>query len=67
MNIIIIGATSGIGKALYEKYAADGNHNLSAKLKSNRQNGQPGGHIDVRYNGYYGHMYKEFKTNVGFY
>jgi short-subunit dehydrogenase len=26
MNIIIIGATSGIGKALYEKYAADGNH-----------------------------------------
>ena len=32
MNIIIIGATSGIGKALYEKYAADGNHNLSAKL-----------------------------------
>ena len=25
MNIIIIGATSGIGKALYEKYAADGN------------------------------------------
>jgi len=36
MNIIIIGATSGIGKALYEKYAADGNHNLSAKLKSNR-------------------------------
>ena len=26
MNIIIIGATSGIGKALYEKYAADGKH-----------------------------------------
>ncbi len=25
MNIIIIGATSGIGKALYEKYAIDGN------------------------------------------
>ncbi len=25
MNIIIIGATSGIGKALYEKYATDGN------------------------------------------
>lgn len=25
MNIIIIGATSGIGKALFEKYAADGN------------------------------------------
>jgi len=25
MNIIIIGATSGIGKALYEKYAKDGN------------------------------------------
>ena len=24
-NIIIIGATSGIGKALFEKYAADGN------------------------------------------
>ena len=23
-NIIIIGATSGIGKALFEKYAADG-------------------------------------------
>ena len=26
MNIIIIGATSGIGKALYEKYAADVNY-----------------------------------------
>ena len=25
MNIIIIGATSGIGRALFEKYAADGN------------------------------------------
>ena len=25
-TIIIIGATSGIGKALFEKYAADGNH-----------------------------------------
>jgi NAD(P)-dependent dehydrogenase (short-subunit alcohol dehydrogenase family) len=25
MNIIIIGATSGIGKALFEKYAIDGN------------------------------------------
>lgn len=25
MNIIIIGATSGIGKALFEKYATDGN------------------------------------------
>lgn len=25
MNIIIIGATSGIGKALFEKYASDGN------------------------------------------
>ena len=24
-NIIIIGATSGIGKTLFEKYAADGN------------------------------------------
>ena len=24
-NIIIIGATSGIGRALFEKYAADGN------------------------------------------
>ena len=24
-NIIIIGATSGIGKVLFEKYAADGN------------------------------------------
>ena len=26
MNIIIIGATSGIGKALFEKYATNGNH-----------------------------------------
>ena len=25
MNIIIIGATSGIGRALFERYAADGN------------------------------------------
>ncbi len=25
MTIIIIGATSGIGKALFEKYATDGN------------------------------------------
>ena len=25
MNIIIIGATSGIGRALFEKYAVDGN------------------------------------------
>ena len=25
MNIIIIGATSGIGKALFEKYAVEGN------------------------------------------
>ena len=25
MNILIIGATSGIGRALFEKYAADGN------------------------------------------
>ena len=25
-TIIIIGATSGIGKTLFEKYAADGNH-----------------------------------------
>ena len=24
-NIIIIGATSGIGRALFEKYASDGN------------------------------------------
>ena len=28
-NIIIIGATSGIGKALFEKYAADGNRILN--------------------------------------
>ena len=26
MNILIIGATSGIGKALFEKYASEGNH-----------------------------------------
>ena len=26
MNIIIVGATSGIGKALFEKYAKEGNH-----------------------------------------
>ena len=25
MNIIIIGATSGIGKALFEKYVSEGN------------------------------------------
>ena len=41
--------------------------NTGIYYQGNRQNGQPGGHIDVRYNGYYGHMYKEFKTNVGFY
>ena len=42
MNIIIIGATSGIGKALFEKYATDGNRarlsllalNLTLRSKS---------------------------------
>jgi hypothetical protein len=36
-------------------------------ILGNRNNGQSGSHIDARYNGQYGHMYKEFKTNVGFY
>ena len=32
-NIIIIGATSGIGKALFEKYAADCNKHSSRNMQ----------------------------------
>lgn len=36
------------------------------KDQGNRSDGLPGAHIDARYNGLGGKMYKQFNSNYGF-